>query len=102
MKKTLQQYLDNRKFLDKLATEDAYYNIWKSVFEESSVKIKKFTKFMPKRVRNFLYGYADGGRMMLERQISIACMCMEQNGKTPKSWEAELLTEKEKTPGAQE
>lgn len=93
MEKNWQEFFDKREWLDTLAQEDAYYNAWKKGFEEDSVKFHKFVKFMPKSVRAFLFGYADGQRMMLERKINIACMCMEKTDKTPQEWREEILTE---------
>ena len=93
MEKWWQQYVDKRKRLDKLAEEDRYYRLLRKDVEDASEKFHKFASFMPRYVRNFLYGYADGQRMMLERKLSIACMCMDENGKTPRDWNAERRAE---------
>ena len=67
------EFLDRIKRLRQIAEEDRIYQIWEKNYEESSQKFHKFARWCPKKVRQFLYGYAEGGRLMMQRAMNIAC-----------------------------
>ena len=60
-----------------LAEQDPIYNVWRKGYEDSISSFKAFAQEQPEDVQNFLCGYADCGRMMLQRIVNIACETME-------------------------
>ena len=60
-----------------LAEQDHIYNVWKKCYEDSSPSFKAFVQEQPDEIKNVLLGYADCGRMMMQRIINIACETME-------------------------
>ena len=60
-----------------LAEQDHIYNVWMNSYEDCITPFKSFAQDQPDEIRNFLYGYADCGRMMMQRIINIACDTME-------------------------
>lgn len=65
------------KRLQQIAEQDEIYLVWKNSFEDFTPQFGKFVKWCPKKIRNFLYGYADCGRMMMQRIVNLACEHME-------------------------
>ena len=63
--------------LSTIAEQDEIYCVWKNSYEECAEKFHKFAKHCPPKVRNYLYGYAESGRLMYQRMVNIACTHME-------------------------
>ena len=68
------------EMLYALAEQDSSYKLWKKCFEDCVWSFCEFADNQPEEIRNILYGYADCGRMMMQRMINIACENMEFNG----------------------
>ena len=70
---------DNERFhrLMQIAEQDEIYIVWKKSYQESSEKFARYMRWCPKKIRSFLYGYAECGRMMMQRMVNLACKCME-------------------------
>ncbi len=65
------------KRLEQLASQDEVYVIWKGIYNESAVKVGKFMKWCPPKLRNLLNDYADSGRLMMQRIAGLALSNME-------------------------
>ena len=65
--------LSQHKKLYQIAQEDAIYHTWTSSFETCRDDFIRFADAQPENIRNFLYGYADGGRMAQQRLVILAC-----------------------------
>ncbi|MBE6976409.1 MAG: hypothetical protein E7439_04345 [Ruminococcaceae bacterium] len=63
--------------LYEIAEKDPIYLMWKHDFEANREDFCKFANGRKNSIRNFLYAYADAGRMMLQRLSLLACMHME-------------------------
>lgn len=63
--------------LYEIAEQDPDYQGWKHDFEANQEDFCKFADGRKKSIRNFLYAYADAGRMMLQRLSLLACTHME-------------------------
>lgn len=68
------------KRLDELALHDEIYMAHKKRYDEFAVKFGRFVQWCPPKVRNFLNGYADSGRLMMQRMSGIALENMEFKG----------------------
>jgi hypothetical protein len=66
-----------RERLYKMAEQDPIYQVWKNDYESNIALFKQFADTQPEEVKNVLFGYADAGRMMMQRMINIACDNME-------------------------
>ena len=60
------------KRLDELAMQDDLFRFYRRAYAESAVKYGKICRWFPKKLRNILEGYADFGRLMMQRQAGIA------------------------------
>ena len=63
--------------LDELALQDDLYRFYHRAYCESAVKYGKICRLFPKKLRNILEGYADFGRLMMQRMAGIALENME-------------------------
>ena len=63
--------------LQQLAKQDSVYQIWEKSYQEFSNKFHKLARWCPKSIRNILYGYAECGRLMMQRMTNLACSHME-------------------------
>ncbi len=66
-----------QEILYELAEQDAVYNVWKKSYEACVEPFRAYVDKQPEDIQNVLYGYAQCGRMMLQRIINIACENME-------------------------
>ena len=84
------EFLNRIQRLRQIAEDDRIYQIWEKNYAESSQKFHKFAKWCPKKIRQFLYGYAESGRLMMQRAMNIACEQMvfpdEKQGKLSHSF----------------
>ena len=71
------KFRNNEERLYAIAEQDHIYNVWKKCNEDSSPSFKAFVQEQPDEIKNVLLGYADCGRMMMQRMINIACQTME-------------------------
>lgn len=67
------EYLTRMQRLQQIAEDDKVYQVWEKSYAESSRQFYKFAKWCPKKVKRFLYSYAEGGRLMMQRMMNIAC-----------------------------
>ena len=63
--------------LVELAKDDLSYTVWSKSYEECAPKFKRFVKWCPRKIRNYLYGYAECGRMMMQALVNVALDRME-------------------------
>lgn len=63
--------------LNKIAQDDEIYNIWKNSREEYIKAFEEFANQQPDEIKNMLWGYAEGGLMMMQRKVYLACEEME-------------------------
>ncbi len=63
--------------LDELALQDDLYKFYRRAYCESAVKFDKIIRWCPRKLRNTLQGYADFGRLMMQRMAGIALDNME-------------------------
>ena len=68
---------ENWNRLEQLAQQDQAYLVWKHSYDEFSGQFKRFVRWCPKKVRNFLCGYAESGRLMMQRMVNLACENMQ-------------------------
>ena len=66
-----------QKRLLTIAQEDRIYCTWEKSFESYRDTFIHFADTQPEEIRSFLYGYAECGRMMMQRMVNLACKCME-------------------------
>ena len=72
--------MDEHEKLKKLyaeAEKDEIYRVWKKSRDYFTEAFQSFVNQQPLEVRNFLWGYAETGCMMLQRIVNIACEKME-------------------------
>ena len=68
---------ERMKHLQQIAEQDEVYLVWKNSHEEFAADFNRFIKWCPKKVRNYLCGYADSGRLMYQRMVNITCTHMD-------------------------
>lgn len=73
----LEEFRRKWRKLTSLAEEDEVYLIWKRAYVENKRQFERIANRMPKRLRKILWGYAEGGRLMMQRLSNIACEQME-------------------------
>lgn len=65
--------MDNEKRLEQLACKDEIYNRWRRSWEDCAKDFASFANAQPENIKNFLWGYADAGRLMQQRKVNLAC-----------------------------
>ena len=60
----------------RIAEEDGIFQVWSQSYEDCRESFYRFAASQPEEIRNMLYGYADCGRMMMQRMINLACEYM--------------------------
>ena len=60
------------KRLDALTAQDERYNHYRRSYGEYAMQFAKIIRWCPPKIRNILNGYADSGRLMMQRAASIA------------------------------
>lgn len=63
--------------LDALAEEAMPYRAWKASYESFTDAFTAYANAQPEDIRNFLWGYAESGRLMLQAKLSTALSHME-------------------------
>ena len=61
----------------KIAEQDACYMVWKNSFDDAVQEFDTYIRQCPNKKRNFLGAYAEGGRMMMQRLVNLACSNMQ-------------------------
>ena len=64
---------EKERKLEGLAQKDKIYLMWKNCYEESAEKFHAFANGQPEDIRNFLYEFAESGRLMQQRKVNLAC-----------------------------
>lgn len=59
--------------LYSIAEKDMIYQTWAKSYEACREDFTRFANRQPEDVRNFLYGYAECGRLMYQRMVNLAC-----------------------------
>lgn len=67
---------EKQKRIMQIAQEDYSYNVWLRIFEESEKDFEVFANSQPEEIRSILWSYAQGGRMMNQRLLNLACESM--------------------------
>jgi len=62
--------------LEAIAQQDAAYQLWKRCYAETFAQFEKFANAQPDETRNYLWGYAEAGRLMYQRMVNLACCHM--------------------------
>lgn len=62
--------------MEFLAQEDKTYILWKKSYESSAEKFEAFANAQPEKISNFLWCYAEAGRLMQQRKVNLACEYM--------------------------
>ena len=68
---------ERTKHLWALAEKDDIYSVWKTTFEMCERPFQEYAESCPEEIQRILYGYADGGRMMCQRVVNLACKHMD-------------------------
>lgn len=68
---------EKEKKLNALAAEDTAYRLWRMSYEACASRFAAFANDQPEEIRNFLWGYAESGRLMQQRKVNLACEHME-------------------------
>lgn len=89
MNKQIGNYERRTEALWAIAKQDEVYQLWYSEYEKHRSKYQSIRRFLPKKLRNFLDSYISYNSVMLNRVISIACMCMEFTGERPTEFKIE-------------
>ena len=63
--------------LDELALLDETYMTYKTQYNEFAVQFDKLIRWCPRKIRRIFNGYADCGRLMMQRMAGIALENME-------------------------
>ena len=63
--------------LQKIAEQDACYMVWKHSFDDVSQAFDTYIRQCSDEERNILCAYADGGHLMMQRLVNIACCNMQ-------------------------
>ena len=69
--------LEKERQLEHLAQTDKTYLMWKNCYEKYTAQFEAFAKEQPEEIANFLWGYAESGRLMQQRKVNLACENME-------------------------
>ena len=67
---------ERQQRLLNLAETDSVYQLWSRCYAESQSDFEKFANAQPEYIRNFLWGYAEAGRLIYQRLTNLACMHM--------------------------
>lgn len=59
--------------LRELAEQDEIYQIWKHGYDDCAKAFREFADSQPEEISNFLWGYAECGRIMQQRIVNLAC-----------------------------
>ena len=89
MNKQIGNYERRTEALWEIAKQDEVYQLWYSEYEKHRSKYQSIRRFLPKKLRYFLDSYISYNSVMLNRVISIACMCMEFTGERPTEFNIE-------------
>ena len=71
------QNYERQERLLKIAQQDEIYQAYRQSYDECNQNFSRFVKWCPKKVRNYLCGYAESGRLMMQRMVNLACEHME-------------------------
>ena len=63
--------------LYELGEQDSIYCGFKGDYEDNRKAFRAFATAQDEQTRNFLFAYAESGRLMLQRLCFLACTCME-------------------------
>ena len=83
MEKRIDDYIRRIEKLRDLAEKDPIYCAWEEDYKECKEKMERLEKWLPKSWRKTLDIYMRSREMMLQRMISLGCMCMEFTGEEP-------------------
>jgi len=63
--------------LRQIAEQDSTYQVWEKSYQNYAAKFHKIARWCPQNIRSILYGYAECGRLMMQRMTNLACSHME-------------------------
>ena len=63
--------------LEQLAQKDEAFMVWEKSYRTFSPKFHRFIRWCPRKIRNYLSGYAECGRLMMQRMVNLACEHMD-------------------------
>lgn len=62
--------------LTEIAQQDDIYLLWKQNHDTFAKEFEAFANIQPENIRNFLWGYAESGRLMNQRIANLATQYM--------------------------
>ena len=68
---------ERQKHIEKIAEKDLIYRTWYQTFLESEAAFEAYAAEQPEEIRDILWNYAAGGRLMNQRLLNIACEYMD-------------------------
>lgn len=68
---------ERQERLYAIAEEDTTYQVWKQGYEDRVKAFQTYAYAQPENIRDILFGYADAGRMMVQRIVGLACEHMD-------------------------
>lgn len=66
-------FLKKQTVLLRIAEQDNAYVVWKKTYEECTKQFEDYAYAQPEEIRDILWGYAAGGRLMNQRLVNLAC-----------------------------
>ena len=70
-----------------LAEKDDSYMAWKQTYQSSEKDFERLMRYMPKKWRNIIVSYAEGGRFMMLRAANLACLNMDFTDRPLEIWD---------------
>lgn len=68
---------DNYERLKAMAEQDDSFGLWRKSYQQYAEPFERFAGSQPKEIRELLWGYAESGRLMMQRMVNLACDHME-------------------------
>lgn len=72
-----------------IAQEDEAFLFWQQIYEQNEKAFEEAMKHTPKKRREIILSYAEGGRTMMQRLMNIACENMDFTGEPLQLWPKE-------------
>ena len=70
-------WLEKQLRLQQQARSDEIYSQWNKDFQSARDAFREYADSQPEEIRQILWQYADSGRLMYQRLVTLACMHMD-------------------------
>ena len=57
----------------KIAEADEAFCLWRNTYQNCKPEFEAYANAQSAQIRNFLWGYAESGRLMYQRLMNLAC-----------------------------